>query len=518
MRIISKHFKILAFIAFLASLSILVAFFVIFPAWSQVPTVVPLMDTSSPVYASKCTPCHRDFDAFKNPNIIFKHAYHLLVECQGCHIEFPHQPWKTIKPTMESCYSCHGLRHSRRGLIGKKDCRVCHPGWFNLVPAFHTPQWRASTHKNEPNFRRCMMCHSASSCEGCHAKRGIRPLPAETYTYETILPEPAVTRGYEIQLGLPITSAKCAPCHRDLDAFKNPALIFDHDVHLERAIRCEVCHSQFPHLPDVTLRPPMDSCYNCHSLRHSKQGLVAPEECGVCHPREFNLVPITHTIGFRTKTHKDDAKTNMDSCLMCHDVNFCNACHTAKGVKPLDHTEKPEVWRTEHGKQKAGVEGCVVCHRQKYCDDCHRTPIPHSLAWMGVHKDAPPDAIGNCRMCHKEREFCQECHHTTVAKAILIRDNCTKCHPEYRVPFLEVRRLPIPPDKRKAFMVHIAHCEMTQTEPFRCPECHERKYPKGTGCFSFELCYSCHGKVRLGKLIAKWGGTELCYKCHLGPR
>jgi hypothetical protein len=56
---------------------------------------------------------------------------------------------------------------------------------------------------------------------------------------------------------------------------------------------------------------------------------------------------------------------------------------------------------------------------------------------------------------------------------------------------------------------------MTQTPPFACYKCHGETIRSGSQYYSFDqICYKCHGVWRRGKLVAKWPGKELCYRCH----
>lgn len=315
---------------------------------------------------------------------------------------------------------------------------------------------------------------------------------------------------YLLQITAPVTMAKCSRCHDNLDAWKNLGLIFNHPVHLERGFACKACHFDFPHRPDGSVvKPPMDVCYDCHSLRHSEKGLVAGEECGLCHPPGFNLKPANHTPEFVGQTHPERATSDVKYCVMCHKREFCQRCHLRRGIEPTNHQEQ-QMWRGKHGKQEEGVEGCSVCHAQPFCDDCHKTQIPHAETWVEQHSDSSPEAMANCSACHRQDDYCSDCHHAGVANNLLIQENCVRCHPEYLKSLFDI--------KKKSYSVHKAHFDLTQTKPYECKVCHSKEYTKGVGCFSFDLCKMCHGKLRLGKPIAKWNVDtgELCARCHQG--
>ncbi len=315
---------------------------------------------------------------------------------------------------------------------------------------------------------------------------------------------------YTLEISKPTTMSKCGRCHDSLDAWENPGLIFNHPAHLKRGFACKACHVVFAHQADGSIvKPTMDICYDCHSLRHAEKGLVAGEECSLCHPTDFNLKPANHTNEFVDKTHPEWALKDMKYCLMCHRRPFCQTCHSDEGIMSANHEEK-QMWQGEHGKQEEGTAGCNICHAQKYCDDCHKTTLPHDQTWVEVHRDAPAEAMANCTMCHKRDEYCSDCHHAGVGGGLLVQRNCIKCHPDYLKSLFDIQK--------KSLAVHKAHFELTQTKPYKCGVCHDKEQTKGVGCFSFDLCKMCHGKMRLGKPIAKWdvNSGELCMRCHQG--
>lgn len=306
-----------------------------------------------------------------------------------------------------------------------------------------------------------------------------------------------------------VVLSQCLSCHRNLDGFKTPGVIFKHAVHFEKGIRCASCHRVFPHIPRGTVRVSMDICYACHGLRHSEKGLVAGESCQLCHPPEFNLIPSTHTAQFRASLHKDDAPRDLLYCRMCHTEEWCSACHDSRKVTPGDHRAK-DVWKKDHGKGAKDISGCAVCHNATtFCEACHRTPIPHTLTWVGRHDERARIENESCKACHQDRGYCEDCHHGQLPSKLLVTASCEKCHSDYKLPLLLV--------KGRTHMVHKAHLELTNTAPFTCEDCHDLiKKGKTSGLQYYAVCYECHGKYRAGKLIAKWGGYELCYRCHQG--
>jgi hypothetical protein len=311
-----------------------------------------------------------------------------------------------------------------------------------------------------------------------------------------------------------INPSQCAFCHgSNIDNFQNPILYFKHDPHLTRGIRCAVCHTGWPHTPSGTVKPSMTACYNCHAIGHANQGEVANGACSFCHPNGYGGAPASHSNEFIAGQHKESAKTDYFPCLTCHASDVCAQCHTAKQVIPKNHQDKAK-WTKAHGTLR-DQGGCEVCHTQSFCNSCHVTPMPHPAQWEGQHKEAAKTMKNDCKVCHADTEKeCSSCHHQFKGNALLVQSACTPCHVEYSAPLSTLIWSEPAAARSKGIIIHKSHFEMTKTDPFECNECHDRDFAAATACFSFDLCYTCHGRMRGGSLIAKWGGQELCYRCH----
>ncbi len=511
--------------------------------------------TASPISDSQCSFCHGVPGDFVSDRLTFKHAKHFAYRCSACHTEFPHSPDGLKKPTMDLCFSCHGLNHGVQGTFADGKCEKCHPPTAPKVPSNHTDSWKASDHKaaSLDGLRTCGMCHDPKSCEDCHAANGVSVKRIQTsaavpnWTSNFIF-EPvtafAAQEGVTISVGQVASMSQCAPCHPNIDGFRNPNLIFKHDVHLSRSISCDRCHTAFPHSGEVrdgkarTEKPPMELCYGCHGIVHSDLK-VAADDCGVCHPQGMNLVPSSHTDDFKSRTHPDEAKKKLAICEMCHQPSFCANCHTAKQVIAKSHGmgkyENKEVrtkWRKIHGKEAMAKEDCWVCHSKQYCFDCHKTEIPHSVTWLGVHGKLAKGQERQCNKCHQDKTTCQECHHGNVKASKLTKQNCIRCHELYRYDFKTIYAMAqkqkaaqggvlSPEDSRyyRGYSVHSAHFEMTNTPPFVCERCHGDTIKQGAQYYPFNtLCARCHGAYQNGKLIAKFDIPELCFRCHVEKR
>lgn len=426
-----------------------------------------VIDTGGPVEMGKCSPCHTDLGAFKNPSLVnFNHPVHFKkgIRCQACHVAFPHQPGGTVKPTMDLCANCHRLDHGNQGQMAPAKCDLCHPADFKLTPDDHEVEGFAEAVHGEAaqaDMQKCLVCHQSDSCESCHAKNDIAPAPAAAYRWFGLWPVPA-EQGEKITIGArPVTMGTCQACHRDLQKWKNDKLVnFNHPAHFKRQIDCEKCHDKWPHSRGKIEKPKMTACVRCHRLDHGSQGrLVAaekggypPEYCAVCHPKDMELKPAWHTAAFIGGGHKVKAKADRGLCRGCHVQSFCDNCH---------QTEIPHAsdWRGEHGKAAAAQAdktddiACFMCHlrdgeKAAYktapsCAKCHKAVVyPHKKPWAPQHgKTAKVIGQTACSTCHIKAAFCNKCHGGVKMPHIagwlgehrqFLRDNdpeaCLNCH------------------------------------------------------------------------------------------
>lgn len=505
-----------------------VAFLVLRPGMGSTAdrSVVDLTGVAS---SANCSPCHERVAEGTGDDITFSHAMHLLFSCDSCHLGVAHKSGKTARPTMQSCFSCHGLLHGPGGLIAERDCLSCHKEGDVLRPASHVKDWAAKPHADVSKMsgpNDCMMCHTAFvDCDRCHQqeKVDVGPMPR---VYLRLLPERETRPSVIVDTAATPTMSSCTFCHDRIDTDRNPDVVFVHEPHIERGFKCDDCHASFPHLPRAQTRPDMLSCYRCHSLKHAAWGDVAPEECKDCHPESFKLEPSDHGIVFKSGGHAEKATAAMSECTMCHESAICVPCHVGGELMP-DKTKSPQVlpathlkreWRPEHGTEYLGQRGaCSICHTNESCLTCHQTAMPHPSQWLSRH------AVGNgypkddCKTCHLDREDCHQCHHAKVAKLELIAENCVDCHEEMKTePATKIKNI--------GLAEHAVHFDVVERvgRPYVCDDCHigfstahVLQPASPTQVHDLRLCYDCHGNLDVRKLqIAPWPGSELCRRCH----
>lgn len=519
--------------AFVLAAALLVTPRIALAAIPEIPSS-PTIDTAAPVDQSQCAPCHLDLGSVNQPGLIFGHGNHLMISCDACHSQMPHKNGKTQSVPMEVCFACHGVEHGPQGELATSECLKCHTKSFPLRPKSHVKNWAEKPHaavSKETGVNHCMMCHNApKDCDVCHEKKNLG-LPKMPNAYANILYEKPMPPSVKMYPQGPTTMAQCNYCHPDLDAITPGRLIFAHSAHLKRNYKCEVCHPTFGHSESGPEKPDMLSCYRCHGLLHSQQGLVAGEQCEKCHPKGFDLVPKNHTQAFKKGKHKALATKDPEYCAMCHKQEFCVACHTGKGttpnasptpVVPADH--KDARWLGLHGElYLAGRGSCGACHTGPSCQRCHITPVPHPPNWIQNHRPPAGVPASDCNICHRDRSKCQECHHGSVKNSELIQRNCAR-GPGMKGCHVEMMRKPPTAIRNKGLAEHAVHFNVKKTKghPYHCYECHtdfgssaSAQKAEAQQGHDLRLCYSCHGALDpFNVQIAPYKGSSLCFRCH----
>jgi hypothetical protein len=519
--------RILRTIMFMAAV---LATMAVAPAFAAT-TPVARIDLNAPVQSgTQCMPCHATIAGATTPGHIFQHGSHMTLSCDACHWAPAHTGGVSVLPSMQSCFNCHGLKHN--GVeVARSACSTCHTApRSRLKPADHGADWTAAPHAQaaKSDVNRCLMCHDAASCDACHVKEHVAT-PATQPEYRPLLPGKPRRAAISIEPTGTVTIGQCVSCHPDLDAFMPGRVIFAHASHLQKAFACKDCHRSFPHDADTTTRPDMPACYQCHGLTHARRGLVATEQCAQCHPKDFVLRPVDHTAAFVKSTHKVSANTSPEQCAMCHAATFCTDCHQGKPATP-GGPRRPQVipadhrlgaFKTQHGKDFLAQKGaCGSCHDSPSCERCHTTPMPHPADWTSSHPLATDLDAQDCKVCHTNRQTCQECHHKALRGADLVLKNCIICH-------RDMATTPATAIKSSMLAEHAVHFGVAKKKgkPYKCEQCHVGfgftavraagvKSQLGQG-HDLRSCYECHGALDYRNiLIAPYPGNSLCIRCH----
>ena len=230
-------------------------------------------------------------------------------------------------------------------------CASCH----EMEPAVTSAQ--RSVHEDVP----CLSCHTGSGLLGA-----VRYLP--TLARETI----DEFTGWDVAHGV-LEAQPCESCHTDIAS--TPELAAAH----QQGADCRSCHGDVAHPP-----------YRLAGFERPVAAIPGENP----HPRLY------------VQTHGGDVLSHPDTCLECHESNFCETCHLRETYP------HPAGWIDSHGavQREQGIASCVDCHPETFCAGCHGTAIPHEPGWLGEHwRDLQDEGSGACLLCHPKTD-CTQCH------------------------------------------------------------------------------------------------------------
>jgi hypothetical protein len=223
------------------------------------PSPVPVVPTASSFLY--CSDCHADldksFNAGEHPTLLFTHEQHFTIgvsDCAACHVANTHEPDRTNRPTMVTCFQCHSLEEGARA---PGECTLCHPAEMNPEPKTHfTDAWLPQEHSEAAiaNPFDCATCHKQEFCNECHGLELPHPKGFTDLTHAKLFFEDA---------------ALCDRCHP-----RQPLVERD---------TCDSCHHpEGPKAstwigwhPSVVRESGAENCFQCH----------ATETCRTCHRR-----------------------------------------------------------------------------------------------------------------------------------------------------------------------------------------------------------------------------------------
>jgi hypothetical protein len=269
--------------------------------------------------SGNCAFCHSNPSAIeprpeREPHLSFDHSKHIdrvNEDCTVCHKVLPEPRRAGEPPKMAACLSCHNHQEN----FDKGECSLCHKDlWMH-------PLKPESTFEHSPNFLHehasaarsdgaaCSQCHEQTFCSDCHAKTvGITVEDKEFDRVDRAF----VHRGDFIS-------------RHATEASANPAM-------------CERCHTT-------------SSCESCHTARNV--GAAAQD------PR--NPHPSGWAFPGSPSFHGDAARTEVETCAVCHDHGGhpdCITCHKVGGIGGNPH---PASFLSRH-RTVERTPTCLECH------------------------------------------------------------------------------------------------------------------------------------------------------------
>jgi len=202
----------------------------------------------------------------------------------------------------------------------------------------------------------CSQCHTAAEKSESAAN--------------DILPEKvACAECHEVE-----DNKQCKSCHSAVDKAKkleqrNLNLIFSHKMHaVDMDIKCENCHNKVDNSDKSTdkLIPEMEICEECHDTKSPNSN------CDLCHKslKDLYLKPDSHrNVNLFVVNHKNNVYTkSINYCQNCHKEDTCLSCHEGR----IDRDVHNRNFRFHHSiSARSNPQSCDLCHRKQFCKECH---------------------------------------------------------------------------------------------------------------------------------------------------
>ncbi len=267
-----------------------------------------------------------------------------------------------------------------------------------------TVYYEKVVYRNPPSDEELAELHTGASelageeCIACHGEKDHSDLPLHQIHLKS-----------ELLPGL-----ECPDCHKtiSLEARTN-----EYSVRLVDIAFCKDCHSAFQGLEENSAMRPEDfdvDCTTCHSgkaaFRHGEEYLshvIAPKECQGCHGGRVLPWSEAHERSDWLDEHGWEAlEVGQETCFQCHEfgLQFCEDCHSEK---PPSHEPQAD-WLNDHNERaRQDTRSCLACHEMDDCKACH---INHESDWQEKHDEfVREDTAESCKECHSE-SFCGACH------------------------------------------------------------------------------------------------------------
>jgi hypothetical protein len=224
---------------------------------TEEPTPVPVVPAGTTFLY--CSDCHADLDksfkAGEHPTLLFTHEMHFNIgvsDCAACHVANTHEPDKTNRPTMVTCYQCHTLEEDARA---PGDCNLCHPKDLDPEPETHlAANWVSKLHPEaaKANPFDCATCHQQDFCNQCHGLQLPHPAGWNDQTHaEAFFEDPELCDTCHPREPL-VERDECDTCHHPQGPQSSTWISWHPNTVAERGAKnCFECHAT-------------DTCRTCH--------------------------------------------------------------------------------------------------------------------------------------------------------------------------------------------------------------------------------------------------------------
>lgn len=322
------------------------------------------------------------------------------------------------------------------------------------------------------------------------------------------------------------TSDMCLNCHIALDGkFKQPATLYQNDIHFRKGIKCSSCHGGDASSDD------MDKAMNkSGGFIGIPSGSQVSKICSKCHSNEFNT--LMNSVHGQSSTGKGIIINN---CITCHGihnivpvkspsskvnganiVNTCGNCHSnaslMKSYNPSISIDQLEKYKTSvHGqkifKGDSKVANCASCHGNH---DIKKVKDPQSKVYV-------TNIPTTCNKCHGDANYMKEYNIPTdqyekykksvhgvalLEKGDLNAPSCNKCHGDHGAAPPEIESI-----TQVCGTCHVLNSQMFQESP------HKSAFAEK----NIHECAACHSNHGIEKPTDDFIGDKegsVCIKCH----
>jgi hypothetical protein len=196
-----------------------------------------------------------------------KHLDRLKSQCVPCHVSAGQADAAILRPSMPTCFACHGHRDQWR----TRDCDACHHDLVseNVKPdshIVHEGNWIREHGVRAASTRDlCSTCHTETFCTNCHGKT-VPALPwklqPENPRFDRLHSGGFMTRHPDEAKATP---GLCTTCHAES---------FCRDCHEKKKVGATVAGSPNPHPVGWVRNGGGD---------HGRQARLDPISCAACH-------------------------------------------------------------------------------------------------------------------------------------------------------------------------------------------------------------------------------------------
>ncbi|PLX68818.1 MAG: cytochrome C [Denitrovibrio sp.] len=217
---------------------------------------------------------------------------------------------------------------------------------------------------------------------------------------------------------------------------------FNHEEHLVilEGEPCQTCHLE----DSKNIVPEIETCKNCHEddflkdvtfkptvthrdsnfvLEHGSFVSITKYDCASCHEQAScidchkNGVPgeMGTTLSKEASMHRSDfivghplmAKQDSESCMSCHEVNYCSDCHTQFDDNQLAGSSHRQSW----SNLLTSATGIPHENFSTFsCQTCHLDSVLPAHEWSREHAREARKDLAACQTCHSEGDTCLKCH------------------------------------------------------------------------------------------------------------